>query len=60
MKLSKNTIAILKNFSGINQNLLIRPGNKLSTIMVGNSILGVAEVEETFENSFGSILVQRS
>ena len=32
LTLSKPTIQILKNFSAINSNLLIRPGNKLVTM----------------------------
>ena len=34
MKISKQTFDVLKNFSEINENLLIKPGNKLQTISV--------------------------
>ena len=32
MKLSKETIEVLKNFSGINQSIVVNKGNKLKTI----------------------------
>ena len=39
MKLSNNTTNILKNFSQINQSILIKQGNKLKTISVMKNIL---------------------
>ncbi len=53
MKLSKATINIIKNFSLINTNLLIRPGNKLSTISPSGGVYGEAQIEETFDKEFG-------
>lgn len=52
MKLSEKTLAILKNFSSINQSILIKKGNKLRSISVMKNILSEAEVEETFEKDF--------
>ena len=53
MKLSSNTTNILKNFSQINQSILIKEGNKLKTISVMKNILAeVSEVEEEFEKDF--------
>tara|TARA_B100001996_G_scaffold11627_1_gene9733 strand:- start:882 stop:1544 length:663 start_codon:yes stop_codon:yes gene_type:complete len=52
MKLSNNTTNILKNFSQINQSILIKQGNKLKTISVMKNILAEAEVEEDFEKDF--------
>lgn len=52
MQISKSTFDILKNFSEINENLLIKPGNKLSTISVMKNVLAEAEVEETFDKEF--------
>lgn len=52
MKLSKKTLAILKNFSTINQSIVISQGNKLQTISNVKDVFGIAEVEETFENRF--------
>lgn len=52
MKLSNNTTNILKNFSQINQSILIKQGNKLKTISVMKNILAEAEIEEEFEKDF--------
>jgi hypothetical protein len=52
MKLSEKTLAILKNFSSINQSILIKKGNKLRSISVMKNILAEAKVEETFEKDF--------
>jgi hypothetical protein len=52
MKLSNNTISILKNFSVINPNIYIRKGNKLRTISIAEDIAASATVEENFENDF--------
>ncbi len=53
MNLTKNTIAILKNFAGINANLLITPGSELKTRDVGRSMFARATVEEVFPQEFG-------
>ena len=52
MKLSKNTIDVLKNFATINTNILVREGNVLSTISTGKNIFARAEIEETFPQEF--------
>ena len=52
MKLSENTIAVLKNFASINQSILVKNGNKLRTISVMKNILAEAEVNETFPRDF--------
>jgi hypothetical protein len=52
MKISKQTFEVLKNFSEINENLLIKPGNKLQTISVMKNVLSEATVEETFDKEF--------
>lgn len=53
MKLSKDTIAIFKNFSSINSNLIIKPGSNLSTISAGKNIIACAVVDEEFPSQFG-------
>jgi hypothetical protein len=53
MKISENTIKILKNFSTINQGIVVKPGNVLRTISINKAILAEAEVDETFETEFG-------
>ena len=45
MNLSTETIAMLKNFSDINQNILIKPGNKIQTISNMRNILAEADSE---------------
>lgn len=52
MKLSADTIEILKNYSSINQSLLFRSGSTLSTISNVKTILSIAEVAETFPMDF--------
>ena len=52
MKLSDNTIDILKNFSGINQSLLFRQGNVLRTIAPLKTIFAEATVGENFPQQF--------
>ncbi|MEL0190508.1 MAG: hypothetical protein VW878_06755, partial [Candidatus Poseidoniales archaeon] len=50
MYLSQETISILKNFSTINQSILIKPGNRLRSMSVMKNILVEAEVAEKFES----------
>lgn len=52
MKLSDNTVTILKNFSSINPSIHIRRGNKIRTLAMSGNIAAVAKVEENFENEF--------
>ena len=52
MNLSNDTIAILKNFANINQNILVKPGEKLNTISTMKNILATASIKETFEQEF--------
>jgi hypothetical protein len=53
MKLSENTISILRNFSDINQNILFKPGKNVATMSTMKNIMARAEVEEDFEQEFG-------
>ena len=52
MKLSKETIEVLKNFSGINQSIVVKEGNKLKTVNTLKNILAHATVEEDFPKEF--------
>ena len=52
MKLSDNTVALLKNFAGINNSILVKQGTKLRTISVAKNILAEAEVKEDFPRDF--------
>lgn len=53
MKLSKATVALLENFAAINSNLLIKAGNRLSTISSMKSVAANVTVAETFDTEFG-------
>lgn len=53
MKLSKNTVNILRNLASINTNLLITPGNKLMTVAANKTAFAAVEVEESFDTTFG-------
>lgn len=53
MKLSETTINLLKNFSSINQSILIKSGNKLRSISVMKNILAEATIVEDFPRDFG-------
>lgn len=52
MKLSDNTLTILKNFAGINNSIIVKPGNTLRTISVANNIYAEATIAEEFPKSF--------
>ena len=52
MKLSDNSLSILKNFAGINNSILVKQGNKLRTISVAKNILAEAEITEEFPRNF--------
>jgi len=52
MKLSDNTLTILKNFAGINNSILVKEGNKLRTISVAKNILAEADIKEEFPRDF--------
>ena len=51
MNISSDTISILKNFSDINENILFKPGSKISTVSGMKNILAEAEVSEKFFNT---------
>ena len=52
MKISNDTLSVLKNFAGVNTNILVRQGNTLSTISTGKNIFARATVAETFDREF--------
>lgn len=53
MKLSDNTMAVLKNFASINPGLVVKPGSTVRTISSNKAILAEATLAETFPNEFG-------
>ena len=53
MKINQTTQDILKNFSEINTNILIKPGSELNTISTMKNILAKATINENFDKEFG-------
>ena len=52
MKLTSETISVLKNFSTINQNLLVKAGSSIATMSAMKNIVAKAEVSEEFPTDF--------
>lgn len=52
MKLSNQTLAILKNFSTINKGIQFKAGSKLATISAGKSVLANAVLTDEFPTDF--------
>ena len=52
MKLSNGTKEVLKNFSTINQNLVIKQGSNISTMSAMKNIIANAKVTEKFPKEF--------
>ena len=48
MKLSTQTTEVLKNFSTINQNIMIRSGDTLKTVSAMKNIVATAKVPDNF------------
>ena len=53
MKITRQTIDILKNFSDINPSILVKPGSKLETLSAMKNILAESSVTEDFQQQFG-------
>ena len=52
MKLSENTVNVLRNFATINQGLVFKSGNTLRTVSKQQNVLAKATVTESFDNNF--------
>ena len=52
MQLSNDTRDVLKNFSTINQNLLVKSGNVINTMSAMKNIVAKATIPDTFDNEF--------
>ncbi len=52
MKLSTETVAILKNYASINQNIQFKQGTTLSTISPQKNILSTVEISEDVPSNF--------
>ena len=53
VKISKETLSVLKNFSQLNSNLLVKQGNMINTITGAKNVMAEATIEENFEVEFG-------
>lgn len=53
MKISRETLSILKNFRDLNSNVLINPGNVIKTFTTTKNVMATATVEEEFPVQFG-------
>jgi hypothetical protein len=52
MKLSPETITVLKNFATINHAIQFKSGNKLSTVSPGKTVLAQAVLKDSFPEDF--------
>lgn len=53
MKLSNETLTILKNFANINSGIFFKQGKKLSTVSPSKTILAEVELTDEFPQDFG-------
>ena len=53
MELSENTLNVLRNFSGINSNIMIKSGSNIKTMSETKTVVATADVSEQFVKSFG-------
>lgn len=53
MKLTDNTLAVLKNFGSINQGIFLKKGQTVRTVSSQKSILAKATIEEEIPTDFG-------
>lgn len=59
MRLSEDTLNVLKNFSTINPSLLLKPGKTIATVSPQKTIMAVANTDEQFEATGGIYEVSR-
>lgn len=53
MKMNERTLAVLKNFAGINSGVVLRPGKVQKTMSPEQTILVQAHLEDDFNSTFG-------
>lgn len=53
MNLSKETLALIRNFAGINGSIMLKEGNVLATISEGKNVMAQATITESFPSDFG-------
>jgi hypothetical protein len=47
MKLSQQTISVMKNFASINPSLVLKPGNEIRTVNPLKTIVAIAKIQDT-------------
>jgi hypothetical protein len=52
MELSKETLALIKNFASINGSIVLKQGNKLATISEGKNVMAEASIAESLPMDF--------
>ena len=60
MQLSDSTLDILRNFSAINQNILIKADSPIKTISEARNVVARADIPEKFLKDFDKFIKQRS
>jgi len=53
MKLSNETLSVLKNFAGINSNVVLNPGQTVKTMAESKSIMATAQISEDVPSQIG-------
>jgi len=53
MELSKETLALIKNFAGVNNSLMLKAGTKLATISEGKNVMAEVTIAEALPIDFG-------
>ena len=51
--ISNDTLSVLRNFSSINPNVVLKPGQEVKTISEAKNILAVADIDEDFPTEMG-------
>lgn len=53
MELNENVLQVLKNFAGINSNIVINEGSEIRTMSEARNILASAKINQSFPKTFG-------
>ena len=53
VSISNDTLSVLRNFSNINPNVVLKPGQEVKTISEAKNILAVADIAEDFPTEMG-------
>ena len=53
VSISNDTLSVLRNFSSINPNVVLKPGQEVKTISEAKNILAIADIDENFPTEMG-------